>query len=356
MALAATLLATAAALPQAARAQQPVQQPAPQAVFSLPAPPPGFDPLTASAADLARYGLPARPNPLARDPAPYLAWSRAMAAARHHVDAILRIVPRRHGPAAGLARLAPGKTAIPGATPLRATPLGSTNWAGEALANGSTSFGGTAFHEIFAQWGLPSVQQAVGSCSGTDVSAIWVGIDGLAGSSDVAQAGTEGDAACAGGATTGNYYGWFEWYPADTYEILNFPVGPGSSVFVVVQIESATSASATFVNLQTGIYTSVGFFAPSGTSLKGDSAEWVVERPAINANNDLGTLSDFGMIGMTAEVAFLADSSTEQVPGSPGAGQTGYTLTMLDANNNAIASAAPQGASAQFMYVQGSTE
>ena len=115
--------------------------------------------------------------------------------------------------------------------------MASTNWAGQALINPVGSFGAGSYAEVLAQWQIPAVQQAIGTCSGTDVSSIWIGIDGSSrtgGSTDVMQAGTEADARCYEGASYPSYYAWFEWYPGDEYEVTNFPISPGQSVLVVV--------------------------------------------------------------------------------------------------------------------------
>jgi hypothetical protein len=315
---------------------------------ALPAPPAGFRPLLASDGDLARYGLPPRPARGGRNPAAYAGWSRAMAAARAFVVPQVRITARRHGPAIGVARLVSTQSGA----------MTSLNWGGQALANGATGYGPASFGEIEAEWLVSAVQQPVGTCGGTDVSSIWVGIDGLNGASgDVMQAGTEADASCSNGVTAQNDYPWFEWYPGYEYEITNFPVSPGTSIYVVVQATGATTANATYVNLQTGLYTVAPFSAPAGTVLKGNSAEWIVERPTVNKT--LGTLADFGMAAMTTEVAFLQPYESTfnfNVPGTPGAGQSGDTVTMVDGNGNALANSSPQGPAAQFMFVQGAAK
>jgi len=316
-------------------------------VFAYPAPPAGFKPLTASDDELARYGLPARPNPFGKNPTLYATWARAMKAARFRVEPQIRITDRRHVPAIGLAH----------ATSRKAGELTSTNWAGQAILSNATSFGQSSYTKILSEWLVSAVQQAIGTCTSVDVSATWVGLDGTGGSSDVLQAGTEADAYCSRGVASANYYAWFEWYPANEYEITNFAVYPGAPVFVVLQATSATTGTATFVNLQSNQYTTVGLSAPSGTTLKGNSAEWIVERPSTGNNNVTGTLADYGMIWLSSEVAYLAselNTGNYDVPGAPGAGRTGYTLTMTDNYGQVLATPYPQGTSAEDLGVSGS--
>jgi hypothetical protein len=183
---------------------------------------------------------------------------------------------------------------------------------------------------------------------------MWVGIDGATGSTDVLQAGTEADVSCSNGYYQPSYYAWFEWYPDYEYEITNFPVAPGESLLVVVQATSPTTANVTFVDVQSNQYTVVGFSAPAGTRLTGNSAEWIVERPSIN--NTIGNLANYGLVWMTSEVAFLdnnLNTNTYDVAGTGGAGRNPYVVTMLDANGNPLANAFPQGVSAEYWNVAG---
>ena len=317
-------------------------------VQSLPSPPPGFDPVSASDADLARYGLPSRPDPFTGRSVSYSTWLHAMRHARTRVEPQIRVTNHQHVPAMTLRRL-PG---------IQSSTMASTNWSGEMLLSGASSFGAASYTEVLAQWLVSAVQQPPGSCGGTDVSAAWVGIDGAAASSaDVLQAGTEADTGCSNGITTQNYYPWFEWYPAYEYEITNFTMYRGASVFVVVQATGSTTANVTFVNLQNDSYTVAKVTAPAGTSLKGSSAEWIIERPTVN--NTLGTLADFGLTQMSSEVAYVAsqiNTGNYDVPGSPKGGRVGYMINMVDENGNPLATSSPLGTFAQVVSVQGAAQ
>ncbi len=328
------------------------------AAYPYPAPPAGFRPGTASDARLLAYGLPAHPARLADGRSSNPALDHALSVARNFIPAHLAPALVRHGPA----RLVTGTPVGTSAGSEAAAAIGqqySTNWAGETLENGSTGWNGGSYAEVLAQWVISRAQQAEGACSGTDYSATWVGIDGTYGSTDVMQAGTEADATCSGNVTGQNIYAWFEWYPADGYEITNFPVAVGGSVFVVVQASGPESGTATFVNLQTGAYTSVGLSPPAGTSLRGNVAEFIVERPSINNTKTLGTLSDFGEIPMESEIGYLLNQINTpyySTPGAPEAGQTGDTVTMQNGSGVTIATTVPQGPSAQLVQVAGPTE
>ena len=333
-----------ATLAGASAADAPVRRSLTQ-IYSYPPPPPGFTPLTASNEDLAKYGLPPRPGASGRSAMPLATWSRAMASARIAITPKVARTGRQHI-----------RAIVVTATKVhRAGTMESTNWAGQVLVNPVGSFGAGSYAEVLAEWQIPAVQTAIGTCGNSDVSSVWVGIDGSNNSTDVMQAGTEADVFCSGGTNYPTYYPWFEWYPADEYEITNFPVAPGEAVLVVVQATSATTANATFVDLQSNQYTVVGFSAPSGTTLKGDSAEWIVERPSVN--NRLGQLADYGMVWMSSEVAFLdseLNTGSYDVAATGGPGRTPYSLTMVDSNGNELAYTALAGNSAQVLTVTGS--
>ena len=326
------------AVPAAAQEAAPVSG----MVYAFPAPPSDFDAVQATDEERARYGLPRRPNPLAKNPVAYQTWLRAMRAARSYVAPQVLATHRRH------------VQALDVRTSTTAGTFNSQNWAGQAILSSNASYGPNAYTEVLAQWVVSAVQQPPGTCTTTDLSAIWIGIDGIGGSPDVLQAGTEADANC----TSQVYYPWFEWYPAYGYEITNYPVGPGAPLLVVVQATSATTATVIFVNIESRQYTVAGVTAPAGTTLRGNSVEWIVERPATGSATTLGTLADFGMAMVTSEVAFLSDqlgTSTYDVPGAPGGGRTGYNVTMVDSAGNNLAYPRPDGTSAQEIDAAGTT-
>jgi hypothetical protein len=157
------------------------------------------------------------------------------------------------------------------------------------------------------------------------------------------------------GTTTRDYYLWFEWYPGDQYEITNVPAYPGQPIYVLVHATSATAGIATFVDLESNAYTQVGITPPAGTSLKGDSVEWIEERPA-NTQNVVGTLADFGTVWMSSEIAYQLNqigTASFEVAGAPGGSGIGYSLTMLNSAGQTLATPYPQGTSAQELMVEG---
>jgi len=310
------------------------------------APPAGFDALHANAADLKRYGLPARPDAL-RSPAAYGAWVHIVGSARHFMAPILRQRETRHLP---LNRV--NKAVVPGAN-RNSSFVYSTNWSGIADAGNVASFGSNSIYVLYGEWVVPIAQQALGTCSGgTDYSAIWMGIDGYnTNNTDVFQGGTEADATCSGGYTRPDYYIWFEWYPNYSYEITNLPVGAGDDVAGVLVANSSTSGSFYVISETTGVYTTVVLSAPAGTYLAGTSAEWIVELPSVN--NVEGTLTNYTADFMTNTVAVMKNGTAFD-GGFSNAAFPLYAITMVDKNRNPISEPLAIGGSGTSYEVEGS--
>jgi hypothetical protein len=241
------------------------------ATTTLP-PPQGFDPITASDAALEQYGFPPRPDPSA-EPDAYRHWENAMSRAVRRVSPHLITTKIQHGPVVVQNGI-------------------SLNWSGYVKGK-SVSAKNPGFFKIAADYVVP---RAVNNCDGgIDYTSAWIGVDGWegAGLKDVLQAGTESQASCTGNAGVETYYAWYEWYPNYEVEIdpASFPVAPGDDLYVVVSAISPTQGQAYIGNLNTGDSVTIGFAAPPGINLVGNSAEWVIERPTVNAA--LATLADY---------------------------------------------------------------
>ncbi len=161
----------------------------------------------------------------------------------------------------------------------------STNWSGAVVF----ALPGTAFKTVTAVWNIPEVFSPAND-GGSYYSSYWIGMDG-SGSRDVFQVGVRSDSFGLNGAVR-TQRAWWEWYPEDEVDITNFPVSPGQSILGLLTVISNVIGNVLLINQTTGLTTAFGVVAPSGTSLAGNCAEWIVERPAFNGV--FSTLADYG--------------------------------------------------------------
>src|ERR1700761_5888073 len=225
-------------------------------------PPKGFDPISASHGDLEKYGFPPR-----LDDAHHLARYKAvfghLKGKFNYITPTFRVnTDKTHGPRKRRQQ-DPTET--------------STNWCGGVVFAPA----GQSFKWIEGDWVVPDVAAPTQNqwyyCSN------WIGIDGD-GSGDVCQAGVECQVYQSGNSITRQIYPWWEWFPNYEVEITNLAINAGDMVTMLLctsQAAGSTSASVYFSNRTTGASTSVGFNAPSGTKLVGNSAEWIVEAPTV---------------------------------------------------------------------------
>ena len=317
-------------------------------------PPRDFDPLSASDARLAQFGYPPRPDAQTA-PDRYAVWKKVVTAPQQRLAPALghttihngraRMVSQGGG-APGLARNARSGIANDAAS------VTTMNWSGYAVVDPQNPFqSGTT---VYGEWVVPVAQQAAGTCSGTwDYSSEWVGIDGFT-SSDVLQSGIEVDAFCANGSTMAFYSAWYEWYPDVETRITNLPIAPGNIIGVEVWNTGPTQGNAYIVNYTTQQSVSLAFNAPAGTSLVGDSVEWIVERPQVNGS--FAALTHY-----VAEPFNFCHAAAGAGTYTPGASPTGtaYSIDMIDDNGvGPIVLSSPNlyGTAALWFYEPGPAE
>lgn len=296
---------------------------------TIEAPPAGFDPISASDQDLQYHGFPPRPNQTTEAKA-YATWVKAMKASKTRIAPKLEQTTIFHGPSNIT------KNAKPSAEQSLSAPNGqvsnvsySSNWSGYVDFSGATSYGSTSFYYLVNNMVVPRAQQAFGACTGSwDWGSEWNGIDGW-GSPDVLQAGVEFDAYCAlGGLSRSTYYSaWYEWYPYGEVRIGGFPVAAGDDIFVEVWHTSSTQGYAYLVNYSNNQSVEVGFTAYPGYPLRGNSAEWVIERPTVGGS--LATLTNYTRIPFWDAYAYTEAYTFYDIA-------NGYAIDMTDSTGAVI--------------------
>ncbi len=216
-------------------------------------PPTGFNPLTASTAQLTEYGFPPRPT----SGQAYASWATAMKHALHYVP-----------PAGGYG--SEGTT--------------SGNWGGYYELESDN--GGTAYEDANGTLAVPSCSETSGASDEQTVA--WVGMDGVGGSSDVFQAGV----ACTPGASTTNkidnatypYQFWWEDYPSAPYFFTSLIPSSGDTVYIDVN----SQGDSVYIEDETDNDYSISK-SVSLSNFSGDSVEWVTEGYSSN-------WADFGTV------------------------------------------------------------
>jgi hypothetical protein len=230
--------------------------------FSLP--PPGFDPLVASASELERHGFPARPD----DQHLLKLYRRLFTRLKGRLKYVEPTFRMSHDSSHG-----PGKPSSSGV-------FTGDNWSGGVLV-------GHVFSEIAGNWVVPNAYAAT---SGPFLNSYWIGLDGYIapGAHHALQVGV--DCSLSGGSSS--FYLWSQWAPSPKVEITNPAVSAGD--FVAVRISAkpgATTATVYFINVSSGAATSYVISAPPSRQLLGTSAEWIVEAP-----DGAGQLADYGQV------------------------------------------------------------
>jgi hypothetical protein len=262
-------------------------------------PPPDFDARTASDRELLHHGLPSRPD-AATEPQLRALWDRAFS--RPHTwitPEFIEVEGKVHGPVARPRGVTP--SIARGATPKTVVNATSTNWSGSVAFAPS----GNTYRFVLGSWTVPN-PYAPGY--GAFYASEWVGIDGW-GSNDVFQAGTETQVVKV--PIFGEFrsvYAWWEWFPAGEVAIGNLGVSPGDFMTCLMCVNSSTTGTVYFSNLSTNVSTTFTITAPSGTTLVGNSAEWIVERPSVNGS--VASLTDYDVEFFDGCIAGYSDGRT----------------------------------------------
>jgi hypothetical protein len=258
-------------------------------VRTHPLPPKGFDPRTASARDLRRYGLPQRPDPAIH---PQLAarWDEIFSRKITYITPTFR----------PLEELIPGIERRGRARRDLVTVTNST-WSGAVVHAAGTQ----TFTWVLGQWNVPDLAPAAGG--GGQYTFAFIGIDG---NTDVTQIGT---VQSVSGASK-SCYAVYEWYPNSWSALTNLPVSFGDTMIGLICLDSPTEAFFSLLNATTGIHAGFVFDAPAGTASLENQAEWILERPEISGVNP--PMPNFGEIYFDSAMGghgldFLADGGSD---------------------------------------------
>lgn len=280
--------------------------------------PENFNPFTASKTTLMRHGIAPKPDK-AKDPELYATWNKVYSKnLKHIVPEFVENKTKRHRPSQHPKNLKNGTST-------------STNWSGLAVFAST----GDKFKWIIGNWIVPDPNQPTSLPTGQwYYSSAWIGIDGW-GSNDVLQAGTDSDVLLQNGVAHKQVSAWWEWFPNYSVTINNFPVSSGDYMTCLICAISANTATIYLTNISTGTHTSFQITAPSGITLKGNCAEWIVEAPTVNGGQS--ALANYGATFFDECYAFTQNS----VKADAG---TGTPINMVNGSNQVISQTAIEGA------------
>jgi hypothetical protein len=270
-------------------------------------PPAGFHPVEANDRELLAYGYPSRPE----DPAMLERWERVLSRPTQLIRPTFRSMPYKRR---RLPKVTSGVT--------HGTEVADI-WSGAVVHAPA----GDSFKWIEGEWTVPNAFPPAGAADGVWYSAsTWIGIDGIDGSGDVLQAGCDSDVMTSGGTIQRQLNPWWEWYPAGSFWISNLPVAQGDTMdgLICVTTGSTTSATIYLLNVTSGVGASFQATAPPGTSLVGNTAEWVVERLEIDTNTP--ELARYGDM-------YFAAAYAGTVAGIQMDASAGNVIDMVDSGN-----------------------
>jgi len=298
--------------------------------YTRPRPPENFDPTAASEEDLAKFGLPKRPDQK-QQPRAHALWRRMFGRRLKYIEPQLR--PRRYRTRANSKRARIEFGPAGGSTP------GRDSWAGTYCV----ARGGPPLVYVGAMWQLPSIWiPESGPFVGADEYrlATWVGLDGI-GIDDVLQGGVDQHI----GSGNGNgCSAWAEFFPSPPATASNFPVSAGDAViFQALYLPDPNPlkfGEVLMVNITQAVATIVVVCPGPDTTFSGNTAEWVVETPTL-ADGDLAALPGFSPVAFV--YPFAVDRAQNEAPAAqtystpmqnygPGYGRTSKADSQVVAN------------------------
>jgi hypothetical protein len=324
-------------------------------VFAYTQPPAAFNVRTASAAELAAWGYPPRPD-ASKDSAEYGHWLEVVnPAAKRVIPDLVRHEGVYHRPVANLSVNVPGSRTN---APITAS---SENWSGLALLPAS---GGQPISSVSGRWTVPTVKQAPGTCSGGwDYSSQWVGIGGF-NDGFLFQAGSAASVYCDVGNNIPEYFPWIEWLPQSELVLYKnaststlYPFAPGDYLIVTVSATNwsggvSTTGNLSFQDVTQGWTVTLTASAASlgGSEVTGQSGEWIVERTEVNGA--FATLPDYIVTPWWLTKAEDL-GSVFHYPGLPNTA-TAYNITMVDDSNAPVSFVNLAGQNSLWFFPEGS--
>lgn len=263
-------------------------------VHTYPAPPRGFDPLSATNVQLAEYGLPERPD-APKESARFRFWEEMLKPPTDFVVPDFASVERRqlafarHGsdPKRRASILARGS----------AGHLGdSRNWSGACIIPARPN----RFFYVAGAWCVP--EPTIPRVAPNDADPVdpeyrcstWIGIGGHRPYNTLPQIGTSQHISLVNGTLTTDLGAWWQWWVRDRPEHhvpypIPITVEVGDRILAELTVEAPAPGDVHFriKNQRTGEFATFKVIAPANIVALGATAEWIHERPTKFDSRDM---------------------------------------------------------------------
>ncbi|MFF4491695.1 G1 family glutamic endopeptidase [Streptomyces sp. NPDC001544] len=192
---------------------------------------------------------------------------------------------------------------------------------------------GATVNTVYGEWVVPRPYPP--ALNGTfSYDSTWVGIDGD-GSSDILLAGitanTMGVQVFGNPQVVVSAYAWYDWWSPETVDpravypkvIPNFPFAFGEKIACYIYVTSTRSANIDLYNMSRRQMMPFSLNAPPDTSLVGNCAEWIVERPTDPVSLRPTQLANYGSVAFESCFAVFSD-------GTNASSDAGSNINMTD--------------------------
>jgi Peptidase A4 family len=173
---------------------------------------------------------------------------------------------------------------------------------------------GQTINAVRGIWKIPKAHLPDGAAKGIAYAASsWLGIDGNGESTDVLQVGVDSMVCRDSRAPKQTFVAWWSWVPSDpayakrNYQkyqgpVKNFEVSAGDTLDCQISMDEKNEKEATVYlrNQDRNAATSFKVPVPRGTKLRGNCAEWIVEKIDYQNNSILAEYDDVEFKGAEA--------------------------------------------------------
>ncbi len=287
--------------------------------------PAGFDYYHASTADLARYGLPERPDKR-ESPGAFEIWEglARQAQKRLGIGTLQKTeIYNKFGPPKGMA----------------VEENSNQRWSGWAIVDGSGQFARNYTTVVVGNTTVPSSLSGCGNNGPayTFLESSWVGLDG-ADWPDVLQTGVTSELDCSRGI---GVYPWIEWFPAPSIRITSLAFRRGDGISMAAWVVNSGDVPHYVLGIHNSTLNLGETFdiAPSSAQFKGTSVEWIVERPS-HANLVPYLLPNYDHLGWIMSAYTQTAAGAVPIIYRPSVGPTGVAVHYSMCQNEAKVSIA----------------